>query len=420
MKRPTHVLSALALLVLAPGARADSLNGLRSSVARVGDVNGDGVPDLAVASRDRDRPERVWILSGKDGARLLEVSGSATGDRFGSQLVEVGDWDRDGAADLLVVARPRRFQDAPGSLGYRRVVSGRSGRTLAEFPGSDPVGGTRDLDGDGHVDLLLVLESMDTHRTAIVVRSSRDNSDILRVRGHTPIARADALMVEALAWMDDIDGDGRPDFAAARSRGLQGAQLDGVHVSYEVMAISGDTGRALWRTPPDAQSTERAALLTLIGDTNADGVGELVGAVEDGWLRLFDGKSGSIRWTRILPRHVLYSLGSSLDRAGDVDRDGVEDCILSANESFFFDAGLCQLVSGKTGEILRALPEDENFGFDACGLGDVNGDGVPDFAVGAERQRGWTPDDSSEPAVQVRSGKDASILWMRRHVDLRK
>lgn len=99
-----------------------------------------------------------------------------------------------------------------------------------------------------------------------------------------------------------------------------------------------------------------------------------------------------------------------------------EDCVVGANESFgtFFDAGLCHVLSGRTGEILRALPEDENFGFDACGLGDVNGDGVPDFAVGAERQRGWTPDYSSEPAVQVRSGKDASILWMRRHVDLRR
>jgi hypothetical protein len=52
-------------------------------------------------------------------------------------------------------------------------------------------------------------------------------------------------------------------------------------------------------------------------------------------------------------------------------------------------------------------------------VGDVNGDGVPDFAVGAKRQSGWTPDDNSEPAVQVRSGKDASILWVRRHVDLR-
>lgn len=420
MKRPTHVLSVLALLAVTTDVHADAFNGLQSSVARVGDVNGDGVPDLAVASRDRDRPERVWILSGKDGGRLLELTGRAPGDRFGSQLVEVGDWDRDGAADVLVVARPRPAANAPGPVGYRRVVSGRSGQTLAEFPGSDPVGGSRDLDGDGHVDLLLVLESVDTHSTSIVVRSSRDNSDLIRVPGHTPNARADALMVEALAWIDDIDGDGRADFATARSRGLQGAQVDGVNVTYEWMAISGRTGRALWRTPQDAQSTVRASQLARIGDTNADGIGELVGVVEDGWLRLLDGKSGSIRWTRTLPRHVLYSLGSSLDRVGDVDRDGVEDCVIGANESFFFDAGLCELVSGKTGEIIRALPEDANFGFDACGLGDVNGDGVPDFAVGAERQRGWTPDDSSEPAVQVRSGKDASILWMRRHVDLRK
>lgn len=53
-------------------------------------------------------------------------------------------------------------------------------------------------------------------------------------------------------------------------------------------------------------------------------------------------------------------------------------------------------------------------------VGDVNGDGVPDLAIGAEQRRTSWQEEGTEPYVQVRSGKDASILWMRRHVDLRQ
>lgn len=409
----------LPLLALAIEARGDSLNGLRSAVARVGDVNGDGVPDVAVASRDRNRPERVWILSGKDGTRLLEISGRTPGDRFGSEIGAVGDWNRDGVPDLSVVARKERSQDR--SVGYCRVISGRTGEVLLESPGAGPIGGTHDLDRDGHLDLLIVLQDSSDGTMAVCVLSGSDGSILLRGSSSSAGRVDGGPVVESITWLGDGDGDGRYDYATARSRSVQGARNGPVRLSYEFALCSGNDGRILWCAPLEPHSIPDTGLVAPLQDVNADGVAELLCGLEDQRVRLRDGKSGSTIWRRESRTDASYSLGSSLDRLGDIDRDGVEDWVIAANESWgdFFDAGLCSVHSGKTGESLLALREDDNFGFDACGIGDVNADGVPDFAVGAERQRGWTPDDSSEPAVQVRSGKDASILWMRRHADLR-
>ncbi len=77
MQASAPFLSVLAVLLLAPGARADALNGLRRSVARVGDVNGDGLPDVAIGAEHRRTPWQeegtepcARVRSGKDASSL--------------------------------------------------------------------------------------------------------------------------------------------------------------------------------------------------------------------------------------------------------------------------------------------------------------------------------------------------------------
>lgn len=415
-----RLLSALALLALAPALRADSLDGLRSSVTQVGDVNADGVPDLAVASRDRDRPERVWILSGKDGTKLLEVSGKETGDRFGSEVVSLGDWDRDGTPDFAIEARPKVNDVERWTRCYRRVVSGKSGATLLELDGVGPIGGACDVDGDGKLDLLLANKT--SNDASISVLSGADRHVILRVEPRKRLSGRRNDAVEALAWIDDQDGDDRRDFCAALSvHHVQGKFL---LTAYELTLHSGRDGSVIWTRAIEPDSSGFFVTLRPIESGVSKGNFDVLVGIEDRFIQILRGKDGEPIQTHKAPRQVLYSYGSSLDVVGDMDRDGWEDWILGANESWgdFFDAGICDVVSGKTGEVLHSLmlKGQERFGYDACGLGDVSADGVPDFAVGAERQVGWTATDDSEPAVQVRSGKDASLLWMKRHVDLRK
>jgi len=90
------------------------------AVAGLGDVNGDGVADLAVASRldddgGKDRGA-IWILflnrdgTVKDGQKISSTQGGFTGalddqDEFGFSLASFGDFDGDGIADLAAGAR---------------------------------------------------------------------------------------------------------------------------------------------------------------------------------------------------------------------------------------------------------------------------------------------------------------------------
>jgi hypothetical protein len=133
-------------------------------VAVPGDVNGDGVADV-YASDFPNRAKgpatgRVYVHSGKDGTRLLTLTGETAGEAFGTSDSTAGDVDGDGAADLAVGAW--QFAGAAPSGGRIYVYSGKNGRLLrtitCRVPG-DTLGfdsvGIGDTDGDGTVDLLV-------------------------------------------------------------------------------------------------------------------------------------------------------------------------------------------------------------------------------------------------------------------------
>lgn len=411
MHRIRLPLALLALALLPSSARADSLNGLRSAVVRVGDVNGDGIPDLAVASRDHLLPERVWILSGKDGTRLRTIEGRTPGDGFGTEVRAIGDWDRDGAADFAICARVPLTRD-----GYRRIVSGRTGAMLAEFAGLGPIAGTRDIDGDGRPDLLIANACPSAAEVSVL--SNPDLREIVAVPRRELAKGTRESRIEALIWIEDADG--RAGFCSARSS--ETVLNRQVYTGFEIEMRSAKDGALVWSREIEPDSMTNGVLLSLLGPAEPSQSHRILVALEDRRIEVLDGGLGAVLFTKEAPRHVLYSYGSSIDRAGDIDLDGVEDWIVAANESWeqMFDSGICNVISGRSGSLIRALRGDDHFGFDACGLGDVNGDGVPDFAVALERQVGRKPGDDSAASVQVCSGKDLSILWMCRQVALRQ
>src|SRR5690606_7012745 len=88
---------------------------LGASVANVGDVTGDGVPDLAVAAPDADGGRgAVYVYNGATftpgtfsltSARAV-LTGVVAGGHFGSSVAAAGDIDSDGIGDLIVGGAP--------------------------------------------------------------------------------------------------------------------------------------------------------------------------------------------------------------------------------------------------------------------------------------------------------------------------
>lgn len=115
----------------------DSYAGFGAALANAGDLNGDGVADLAVGSpmfaggmnQDLARAGRVWIFSGADGTVIRAYDGAQAGDDFGWALANVSDIDGDGVDDLLV--------GAPGAGGAGRafVFSGADGSVVRTLTG---------------------------------------------------------------------------------------------------------------------------------------------------------------------------------------------------------------------------------------------------------------------------------------------
>jgi hypothetical protein len=147
-----------------------------------------------------------------------------------------------------------------------------------------------------------------------------------------------------------------------------------------------------------------------LGDINGDSVSDvLVGAMREspdslpsywnsGRAYAFSGISG--QWEHMIESPHLEEggqFGWVVRSVGDVDGDGIHDMGISSPwenpEPSPQEAGRAYLFSGGSGELIRELcsPNEEYQGFFGCsmaGLGDVDGDGIGDVAVGAYGEDG--------------------------------
>ena len=125
--------------------RGEDGDWLGHSLARLGDLDGDGFPDWIAASPRANapklstgrRPERVGVFSGRTGAVIRELTGASRGDCFGHSLAGLPDVTGDGVPDLLVGAPDNvpRWRKAAGGPGYVRLISGADGALVRHLDG---------------------------------------------------------------------------------------------------------------------------------------------------------------------------------------------------------------------------------------------------------------------------------------------
>lgn len=388
------------LLTVTDGAR-----GYGSAVAGLGDVNGDGTPDFAVGSpwwsesphaghdhHNHDHHHgpgdhetgRVYIYSGADGTLLHTLTGEAERHRFGAAIAAAGDVDGDGVTDLLVGApgTHRGGGDRDGFAGRVYLFSGADGSLIRTFNGADggqrfgaAVAGAGDIDGDGTPDLIIGAPRTDGHGNddpgSVLVLSGADGSTIFSFTG---TQRRD-LFGFAVAGGGDANGDGIPDIAV---------------------------GAPGWRHGPG-------------GPGNVPFAGQVT---------IFSGADGSVLHF-VDGERPRGNLGASVSFAGDVDGDGADDLLIGqplANP----DARVI-ILSGDDGAVLGQfvardshLVRSDRLGGAAVALGDIDGDGLTDFALAGTKDA--HPDHGDRSRVYIFSGvtvlplrpqgiTDEGIIW---------
>ncbi|HHI69025.1 MAG TPA: hypothetical protein ENJ97_06840, partial [Planctomycetes bacterium] len=141
-----------------------------------------------------------------------------------------------------------------------------------------------------------------------------------------------------------------------------------------------------------------------VGDADGDGFADFA-AGGNGVARVWSGASGRAIFVFTLSKAGPLVVG----RAGDVNKDGRADLLAGApgDSTNGTKAGRVLVVSGRDGKTvlldLKGQKAGDRLGAAVLGLGDVNGDGYPDFAAGV-------PGAGGTGLVRVVSGKDGSFL----------
>lgn len=189
------------------------------AVASLGDVNGDGVPDMVIgvpkkdASEDEPDVGTAYIFSGANGSLIREVASpdQTANSRFGSAVANAGDVDHDGVNDILIgepgASKVYVFSGATGALIFTMISPASSNADKLPSFGSAVAGG-KDLDGDGTPDFVIGAPLQSGLKGAAYVFKGSNGTLLRSLRGPR---QAFGKFGSSVALSADVTGDGRPD-----------------------------------------------------------------------------------------------------------------------------------------------------------------------------------------------------------------
>jgi len=412
-----------------------------NSVSKAGDVNGDGVDDLVIGAylaspHGLQSGESyvvfggagiggggVFELSSLGGSNGFVINGIELADRSGSSVSYAGDVNGDGFDDLIigaVYADPNGSKSgesyvvfggagigASGSLELASLVGANgftlNGAGIKDYSGRS-VSYAGDVNGDGVDDLIIgapqnnyysnsytgkcyiVFGSLDIGANVTLELSSLDGVNGFGISG----VGVDDQCGFSVSSAGDVNGDGIDDIVIGAPHGAYPYYNTGVGKSYVVYG---------------GASIGASGLLNL---ASLDGANGFVCVGNDG-----------------------DEAGHAVSCAGDVNGDGVDDLIIGAfkadpdnvydgGESYVIfggvgvgDGGNINLVAmdGVNGFIFRGGMQGTNgparqSGVSVSTAGDVNGDGVDDVIVGADRS---SPHVNNEGTAYVIFGQQALL-----------
>ncbi|HKQ98642.1 MAG TPA: integrin alpha [Candidatus Polarisedimenticolia bacterium] len=359
----------------------------------IGDLNGDGVSEFIIGAWRNAAAGplagRAYVYSGRDGTLLNVVTGNAN-NRVGFSVAGVGDVNRDGIPDYAV-GGPGRF--AVPQNGRAIVLSGSDHSTIYDLAGTSQslfgwdVNGAGDVNGDGWPDLAVGAPLVSQNATfggRVYAISGRDGSTIWTRDGESEFASVGT----AVGGVGDRDGDGLADVVVGAS-----GEVNGHRNSGKAFLLRGRDG-AIARTfkPASTACDFGDFYVSLSDDVNGDGVPDIYLAdycdnrlgAGSGRGYVFSGASDEK--LRVFNAEMAGDGLGAGRPVRDLDGDGAADFVISAytNSTGAPDAGKVYWFSGKTGKVLRTITgtvAGRELGFDSLPIGDVNGDGKIDFLL---------------------------------------
>ncbi|HEV8084500.1 MAG TPA: FG-GAP-like repeat-containing protein [Chitinophagaceae bacterium] len=229
-----------------------------TSVA-IGDVDGDGKPDLIIVNGGSST---VSVF------RNTSTSGSIDASSFAAKIdfaavstpyaVAVGDVDGDGKPDLVTANQNGanisvlRNTSTSGNISFAVNVN----FTTGSVPRSVAIG---DMDGDGKPDLVVANNSSNS----ISVLRNTSTSGSISMAAKVDFTTGNAPYSVAIG---DVDGDGKPDFVTANN---------GTPYSMSVLRNTSTPGNISAAAKVDF-TTGTAPISAAIGDVDGDGIPEIV------------------------------------------------------------------------------------------------------------------------------------------------
>ena len=356
----------------------------------IGDVDGDGVNDVVTSApthgANGSNAGRIYVYSGRSGVLLWTADGQP-GDQLGSGVEAAGDTNHDGIPDVVA--------SGPAGAGVGFIYSGRDGRVLQSFHAvnadesfGNHISGAGDVNGDGYADVIVGSPGKEGESKVAghaYVYSGKDGSLLFTLSGERP----------GDAFGSTVAGYAR----ATQQLLLVGAPGAGAAHHGRVYVYDGASGRLKFVIEADATGNMLGYMFVSVpGDVDGDGVSDIYASdwtneakgPSTGRIYMYSGRTGK-RLYALTGETAGDGFGTSPSMAGDVDGDGRADLIVGAWQygKAAVSGGRAYLYSGKDGRLIRTYTcrtPGDSFGFDAVGMGDVDGDGSADLLITS----GWS------------------------------
>lgn len=406
--------------------RGTETSDLLDSPCAVGDQNGDGVGELLVAARGAGTSGEVYVFfgqaAGENRAADADITFTQETDGAGFYMGTSGRWDFDGDAVAdITVADAYVGDDDHGELYvFYGPVSGIRDGDSADlvFEGGDDdhlawLTGGGDFNGDGSVDL-----------------AYSAHSDSVRVwLGPTPTGVVSGLPDVSLDvdgdlgdWvMGDIDGDGIDDALIGTSGYderpallVLGGELSGAidaaaaaTASFAPSAINEGIGEEAALCDVDGDGLLDVAVSADDSQTGMSSVGEVYVFFAAALAGATDVGDADVTLTGDISGDYL---GVGLDCQGDIDGGGFDDLVMAtiwddtgapgAGTGYVYFGPLAGALGERDADVRFIGTAADRMLVTAAVVGDITGDGAPDFAFGS-----YSEDDG-------RAVQDVGAVWV--------